>query len=100
MSVEPKAFMTMNVPINETGIARAAMNVVRRVAQEEKHHEAGQQASENQMVLDVVDRAADEYRLILRTAILMSGGKCLFDLFQACHYLIGHGHGVCAGLLA
>ena len=56
--------MNVNVPMIEVGIASAAMNVTRRLRMNRKHDERGEEPAEDQVQLDVLERPADEPRLV------------------------------------
>ena len=64
-SVKPSAFMNVKVPMIEVGIASAAMNVTRRLRMNRNTTSAGEQAAEDQVQLDVLERPADEARLVV-----------------------------------
>jgi hypothetical protein len=60
LSVIPIARITANVPISETGIATAAIIVLRRLRRKKKNDYCSSRASQNQVMLNVFDGLSDE----------------------------------------
>ena len=60
LSEKPSARITANVPMIEIGIASAGDDRHAPVAHEEEHDQRGQEAAEDQVVLDLLERLADE----------------------------------------
>ena len=63
-SVKPSIFMNVNVPMIDIGTASAEMTVARTVADEEEDDQAGQEAPQDQVLLDVLERLPDERGLV------------------------------------
>ena len=56
LSVKPCSHISAKVPMIEMGMASAAMSVLRSVAEEEQHHQRGEQAAQHQVLADGVAR--------------------------------------------
>ena len=65
LSVKPMACMNAKVAMTLVGSARAAMNVARRVAQEEHDDDDGEHRAEDEVLAHGVDRALGEDRRVL-----------------------------------
>ena len=99
-NVMPIIFMMMNVPINDTGMAMAAISVRAEISQEEEHNDAGQNTAENQVVLDIFDRLADEHRLVAADRDFDVAGSSVGLIFvQPLHHFVNDRDGVRASLL-
>ena len=55
-SVKPRASITPNVEITDTGIAMAAITVLRQLRSEQQHHKRSQNAAEHEVKVDLVQR--------------------------------------------
>ncbi len=54
LSVKPIAHIRPNVPMIETGMASAAMSVLRAVAEEQEHHDGREERAQDEVLLDRV----------------------------------------------
>ena len=67
-----------NVAMIDVGMAIAAMIVERRFAEEQQHDERGENRSDDQVLLDVVDRRLDELGLVADDPNVVAGRQtCL-----------------------
>ena len=70
LSEKPRARITAKVPMIEIGMARRGDHRDAPVAHEEEHDQRREQAAEDQVVLNLLERLADEPRLIAGRADL------------------------------
>ncbi len=72
-----------NVPMIETGMASAAMIVLRDVAEEDEHDERREERAEHEVLLDRVDARPNRGGLVAHDLELGARGQRLLDLAEA-----------------
>ena len=84
LSVKSSASIMPKVEITEAGMATPAMIVARQLRMNAKHHQAGEDAAEHQVQVDLVQRGVDVARLVADDLERHVGGQLRLRRARGC----------------